>query len=176
MWTLAGGVRILQRHRIILTLWAIPTVAAIWFACVDWSWFIESCPDCMYQCSVYQYRVCGYAISESDDPTPTAMQRVTADLGQPCTHGSLTRWHKHRWWGLLICGKPCINGILNVSDDLSWYDDSVTERLRRIAEDDPALAGTFYDRVILNHDWDYWHKFIDEIDLRHASHEPVASP
>lgn len=139
-------------------------VIAVWFVAVDRSWFVEYCPDCYYGRYIRQYRVFGFAVHESvyrDEPSP--MGKVAADLGVPCTHPALVRWHKYRWWGLCILGWPAISGTSGMSSDEGWYDEAKSGKVKRLAELEPSLPGEFRQRVLREHDWVYWQALVKQI-------------
>lgn len=138
---------------------------AAWFVAVDRSWFVDECPDCGYYADVTQYRVLTVPISEQVSAHPTVIQGIAADLGHPCWHPRLLRWHKHRWWGLCHCAAPCWNGTYGLNDDAdhAWYG-TVASRVCEMGEDNPELGRVWYDRVIVGHDWSFWHAFAEDLD------------
>jgi hypothetical protein len=136
---------------------------AFWFLAVDRSWFVERCPTCGHFGYIMQIRVCGIPVHEHRYETDSLLQKVAADLGVPCTHPNLKRYYKHRYWGLLICACPCINGIDSINADLSWYDAAVSARVKGMAAANPALRAQFVERVIKNRDWKYWGAFVDQM-------------
>lgn len=87
------------------------------------------------------------------------LELVCADLGVPCTHPNKTRWHKHRWWGLCICAYPCHNGIIGLAGDANDYDEAMSARVKSLAKENPKLAEEFHQRVLIQHDYEYWHAF-----------------
>lgn len=64
-------------------------------------------------------------------------------------------------WGLLI-PYPSINGTWGLSGP-DWYDESMRQRVRRLAKKDPNLGKEFHDRVLLNGDRLYLRKFISDV-------------
>jgi hypothetical protein len=152
-----------RKRRLIIGLAVFVAAAVAWFFAVDWSVFEEECPDCGYGKWVEQYRVFGFPVHERTKEEPALRQRVAADLGVPCEHPGLVRWHKYRLRGLCYRGPPWISGITRLWADDSWYDDSARARLRVMAEANPELGPDFERRVLREHDWDYWHKIVEQI-------------
>jgi hypothetical protein len=140
-------------------------LTAIWFLAVDWSWFVEDCPDCLIRRDIAQYRVLGYSVYEKIDATSTILERALTDLGTPCLHDNLEHWHKHRWWGLLVCGVPCWNGIDGLSAADDRYTPELSARVRTRGLQDPKLAAELHHRVVELHDYIYfWEAFmVDEM-------------
>ena len=136
---------------------------AFWFLGVDRSWFVEECPTCGYGRDVLQYRVFTIPIYEQASSEPTLLQAVAKDLGVPCPHTGLTRWHKHRYWGLGYCVFPCINGTYRIGRDFSWYDDRATAELKKLVKANPRLPEEFAERVLKNRDWNFWSSLIEEL-------------
>ena len=148
----------MKRKLIIISL-SLVTLAAFWFLGVDGSWFSESCPDCQYYRAIYQVRVFTIPIYQRDQVYPSILEKITDDLGIPCSHPNLARYHKRRYWGLLICACPCINGIDRMVGD-DWYDDKARAIVREVAKTDPSLRNTFAERVLKSHDWKYLKAFV----------------
>lgn len=140
-----------------------------WFLLVDLSWFEEQCPDCRYSRTDIRWRFITLPVHTWEEPRPTALQVAAHDLGVPCQHRNLHRWHKQRWWGLLYCKCPCHHGIVDLSRDHSWYDATAAEKLRQLAKDDPELANNFQRRVLVEHDFAYWRGIVRQI----AEPEPI---
>ena len=141
-----------------------------WFVAVDWSWFIDECPDCGYSADVAQYRLLTFAVSEDVRAYPTLRQRIASDLGRPCYHRRLARWHKHRWWGLCHCAAPCWNGTVRIvfPESHAWYD-TMSERVRAIGVENTELGREWYDRVIIGRDWNCAQSFYCELDAEAES-------
>lgn len=152
-----------KRRMLFVSLGTIFTVVVAWFLFVDWSWFVESCPDCGSDWSRTYFRVFGMPISEKTYPNTMMLELVSADLGVSCTHPNLTRWHKHRWWGLCVCAYPCRNGIIGFAGDAAEYDDAMATRVKTLAEEDPKLGQEFRQRVLVEHDYDYWFAFVERL-------------
>jgi hypothetical protein len=135
----------------------------VWFLGVDRSWFVEDCPSCGFGRDILQYRVLGIPVHERIREDTTLRQRVAADLGVPCTHPKLERWHKYRWWGLCICACPRISGTHRLVGDTSWYDDAVVAKVENLAETNPSLRDEFAERVLVKRDMDYWKEFVGQL-------------
>lgn len=144
----------MKRKKLVAAI-SVLSLAILWFAGVDWSWFLHECPDCGRMQNVCQYRIFSFPIHEATYEYPTITQRVATDLGVPCRHENSKIWHKHRWWGLCICKSPCINGTYNLTSDDSWYTDAVSEAIAALAKNDPSLPSEFERRVLRRHEWKY---------------------
>lgn len=136
------------------------SLAAAWIVAVDWSWFIHSCPDCVYQKEIYRYRVFTFTIDERIREFPTSIQLVGEDLGVPCPHRRSVTWHKHRWWGLCFCYAPCINGITGLSSDNSWHNQDVSSKIAELARDDPSVKEEYVQRVYEDHEFENTRKLL----------------
>jgi hypothetical protein len=135
-------------------------LTAIWFLAVDWSWFVEDCPDCMTSRDIGVYRVFGIPISTTTDYYRTVFDLTLADLGVPCTHKDADRWHKHRWWGLVVCRCPCINGIDGLIGNDEIPQRVISATMQELARGDPTFAVTLHDRVVDDHDYEFfWRAF-----------------
>ena len=135
-------------------------LAALWFLGVDRSWFVEECRDCGFGRDIGQYRVFGLAVHERVRSHHTLVERLSVDLGVPCEHPHLNRWHRQRWWGLCICAWPKIKGTVRIIGDLSWYNETVSGRAKAIARADPGAGQRFRERVLLQHDMEYLQEFV----------------
>lgn len=136
---------------------SILALVAIWFLGVDWSWFVHDCPDCGYGKDIAQYRLFTIPIQETTREFPTITQHVADDLGVPCTHKNSTSWHKHRWWGLLVCKAPCINGVYRLTGDDSWYDQEASAKVAALAVNDDSIRDDFVETVFEKHDFGFVH-------------------
>src|SRR5687768_16311915 len=126
----------MNRRRTTLLFCGAIGLALSWFIIVDWSWFVENCPNCCHQREIYQYRLFGFSLSEQTKEHHTPIEFLAADLNVPCLHPNLQKWHKHRWWGLTYCAHPCINGIYGVSGDSSSYTPEMSERAKHMLAKD----------------------------------------
>ena len=154
----------MRKRRVISLIVIIILLIGLWFLGVDRSWFVEGCEDCNFSRDIIQYRIFSIPIYEiivrEYYPVYT---RVARDLGAPCPHKNHFRWHKHRWWGLCYCARPCINGTFYLSADDSWYNDELVAKVKAKAIADPEFGAGFRQRVLYNHDWDYWNRFKAEL-------------
>ena len=165
-----------MKRKITITLLSLVFVTAFWFLGVDCSWFVETCPDCMFQRDIIQYRVFTIPIYQKSKDYDSDLEKVAADLGVECKHPNLVRWHKHRYWGLVYCACPCINGTDRMSgDEFEWYDDKARSIVKEMARTHPSLREEFATRILKNHDWKYWRSFLDQVKtLRDV--KPAAIP
>jgi len=152
-----------MKRKIIISLLSVLFVVAFWFLGVDSSWFVEGCPDCMFGRDIYQIRVLTIPIYQRSADYDTLLSKVAADVGAECKHPMLTRWHKHRYWGLIVCACPCINGTLRLSGGDEWYDDKARSIVREMAKTNPALRDEIAERVLKQHDWPYWKDFLGRV-------------
>jgi hypothetical protein len=146
---------------------AIVALAAIWFLAVDWSWFLVDCPDCHYHRDVVQYRVfCIPVHTQRVEEHSTRVQLVLRDLGMPCNHANLERWHKHRRWGLVLCACPCINGISRLVGDADSYTGEMSAKVRQAGQENPQLAAELSDLAIRKHDYRRFWRTIDKVTVK----------
>jgi hypothetical protein len=140
----------------------LAAIIIIWFLAVDWSWFVEDCPDCHLSRDNTSYRLLGIPIHTKVHDVTSVVDFTLTRLGVPCRHRRMERWHKHRWWGGLMCACPCINGISGftglIEDD--EYREMVANKMQQHAHEDPRFASDLYDHVITKHDYKYfWHDY-----------------
>lgn len=151
-----------RRSRIRRFRWLlIPGAVAFWFLAVDWSWFVEDCPDCFYQRHLCVYRVCGIPLHTQIIEYHTPFEFFSRDLGYPCPHPRYWRFHKYRLWGLCVCKWPCHHGTFGVEGgpQSKWYPPSRQAEIKGIAATRPSLGEEFRERVVYHHDMDYWLEF-----------------
>ena len=110
-----SGVRIYIA--LVITLFCV----VVWFLAVDESWFVDTCPECRWSADVLQIRVIGVPIRERRVSFDSLIYLISQDLDIPCHHGQLSRFHRRRWWGLIICYAPCYTGTVGIVDDTRWY-------------------------------------------------------
>lgn len=134
----------------------ILSLGVTWFITVDRSWFVHDCPDCGHGEDTVQYRVFTAAIHTTAFRYPSVTQQIATDLGKPCVHPNMKRWHKHRRWGLLYCTSPCINGTHRITEQSTWYNQAATKKIIALSNREPSLKTKFHDRVFTKHD----HKFL----------------
>jgi hypothetical protein len=147
-------------------------IVAIWFLGVDGSLFVEECPDCMYGRDVFQIRVFTIPIYQHADVYNSLLQQIAADLDVPCSHSHLNRWHKHRYWGLLICAYPCINGTERLVGGDEWYDEKARAVVKDLAKANPSLKDEFADKVLKGHDWSYYSAFCERVQALTGERQP----
>jgi hypothetical protein len=152
-----------MKRKLAIILLSPVVILAFWFLGVDGSWFVEECPDCLYGSDIYQIRVFTIPIYQQTRVYNSVLQKIAEDIGVPCSHPNHVRWHKHRFWGLLICACPCINGIDRMSGGDDWYDDKARSIVREMAKTHPSLRDTFAVRVLKNHDWKYLRSFVQQV-------------
>lgn len=151
----------MKRKNVIIAAASLSALSLLWFIGVDWSWFVDRCPDCDYDRDVAEYRLFGMPVHKTVYEHPSLAQRISIDLGIGCSHPRIEHWHKHRWWGLCICRSPCINGVYSLIDDDSWYTEVVSSKLSALADRDPSIKTQFAVRVLQDHDWAYMSTILD---------------
>jgi hypothetical protein len=157
-------------RRLLIASGVAMVAIAAWFLAIDFSWFVERCPDCLCDRSAIEWRVLGFPVRKSLVAEPNLIEQVAADLGVTCSHPSLERWHKHRWWGLCICAYPCHNGITGLTGDPSWYDSQLSLKVRELVAAEPGLPQEFRQRVLIDHDREYWLAFRDRLTELKGQH------
>lgn len=148
-------------------------IGAVWMLAVDWSVFVDECPDCRAGAFVDQYRVFGYPVHTVADHPTSIFEQALSDFERPCMHPDYDRWHKHRWWGLVWCRCPCWNGTLGVMfgpDDR--YTQAISTRARGLARTRPDFADEMHQRIVEQHDLVYfWEAFmLDEMAKQAITH------
>ena len=139
----------------------------LWFFAVDWSWFVHDCPACGHGEDTAEYRVFTATVRKTVYEYPSVAQQVAADLGKPCTHPNVKRWHKHRSWGLLYCKSPCINGIYRLTGRTTWYDQTAASKIIALARREPALISEYHDRVFNKHDYKFLRVVLERAGVDH---------
>lgn len=146
-------------------------LGALWFVAVDWSYFVDDCPDCYRGKDVFQYRVFTFPVHESIKEFPSVIQQVAADLGVPCRHPNSTSWHKYRFWGLWFCKWPCINGTVRLTGDPSSYTRSDSALVAALATNDPAMVAEFSRRVLVLHEFEFVRTVLEKAGVHQAAQE-----
>ena len=148
-------------------------LCAIWFLALDKSYFMESCDDCYYQKDILQYRIFSVPFNETTTERHAPIELIARDLDKPCPHHSFYRLHKKRFWGLYLCTHPCISGIFALSShEKPWYQEEIRTKVQQVASVYPKSGEEFLERVIYEHDWNYWNRFKEE--LLDDNLEPIA--
>lgn len=161
----------MKHKKVIIAAALLPVLAVLWFIAVDWSWFVDRCPDCAYNRDVAEYRVFGIPVHDNVKEHPSIAQRISIDLKIGCSHLRIERWHKHRWWGLCICKYPCFNGLHGLISDDSWYTEIVSSKLSALADRDPSIRTAFAERVLQGHDWAYMQTILDRAGVDRSRSE-----
>ena len=152
----------MTRRRILWAGLLVLGVSTLWFLGVDRSWYVERCEDCGSEVDILQYRVFSVPISETRIKDTCIKEMIADDLGVPCPHKSIHRWHKERWWGLCFCAMPCHQGMLRMGmgpDEQA----RVRAQAKQLAARDPELAEQFRRRVLIEHDQQYWRRFLQTL-------------
>ena len=139
----------------------ISATIVLWFAAVDFSWFIFRCTHCHLDRNQLRIRVFHVPIGTQNVDHNRDISEIAEDLGVSCEH-SFDGWHKYRFWGLVFCWRPCIHGTTGLAWP-EWYDEQMRERVRRIAEQDPNRGNEFHDEVLIKQNFAYFRTFVAEI-------------
>lgn len=152
-----------SRRWIFYGIGGVVAVIIAWHLLIDLSWFVEECPDCGSDWDSIEYRVVNFPVSKYRRANTMMLEVVCTDLGIPCTHPNLIRWHRQRRWGLWICACPCRNGIDGLAGDADDYTPAMSARVKAMAKENPKLGEEFRQRVLVRHDYDYWHAFAERM-------------
>lgn len=153
----------MRRRRVIISILVIVGLPAVWFLAVDKSFFVEGCDDCLWQRWITQYRLCTIPIHEQTEEGGSYIHLIARDLGVPCPHKAFYRYHKQRWWGLRICARPCIKGMVGMSGPPPWHNEARSSKIIAMAAADPCLPEEFRQHVLYEHDWAYFNQFKDKV-------------
>jgi hypothetical protein len=161
------------KKHLTISVVAFMAICATWFLALDKSHFTEGCDDCYYQKDIIQYRIFSVPFHETTTEQHAPVELVARDLGKPCPHHSFYSLHKRRLWGLCFCARPCISGIFSMSSDKKpWYQEEIRMKVQQVASVYPKSGEEFLERVIYEHDWNYWKRFREE--LLDDNLEPIA--
>ena len=163
----AMRLRFLARLGLLARLFVLAIgLAGLWFFAVEESEYVDNCPDCKYLAIVGQYKIFGVVVSEKTyHNSQSLVEQVASCLNVKCSHPHVERWHKNRFWGLLICRCPCINGTLNlVGDQSPEFVEVLGQALRRQEKQNPNLSAEFKERVLEKHDMVYWRQLMQIVD------------
>jgi hypothetical protein len=127
----------------------------LWFVSVDKSWFAEKCDVCIYRRDFIQHRFFTLPLYSEVKEYVSMVKFVADELGVPCRHPNLERYHKVKWWGLVVPTRPrdCMVGGGTFDDA---YKEQVRTRIRELIESDPNLATEFQQRVLIERNIEYW--------------------
>ena len=146
---------------VIIALIALPT---LWFLGVEKSTYIEGCGDCIYQSYVTRYKVFSITVSENIEEHNTMIRSIVADLGVPCQHKNSYSEHTHKYIGLLIKqDKEFKDSEIVIGGD-TWYNEETSEKVKKIAKENPEFAKQFYQRMIVEQDVNAWKDFFEQIE------------
>jgi hypothetical protein len=148
--------------RIIFCIFIAVALILLWFLAVDESWFVVTCKDCFYDRDVIQYRIFTFPIHSKVREHNSTITFVAEELGLPCSHENLERWLKYRWWGFLFC-YPRHSGISGFAGLEDSYKKQIKAKLKVLLDIDPNLPGTFQQRVLIEHDLDYWKELANKL-------------
>lgn len=150
----------------------IIAVAVVWFAAVDFLCIIETCPHCLFQRNVVQYRVLGVPLCKRTSQNDTLITLVARDLGVPCQHDSMNRMQKERRLGLCVPWGTNFQGTVGLAGDLTWYNKEVSSRVAALSSRRPEVRDEFRIRVLERGDMEYWRRFIGDVKNAGATNTP----
>lgn len=128
------------RNGLLRSVLFLLSLGAIWTAAVDRSIFLDHCTVCYDHRYVQEDRVCGIPVHVVEGMTHRTLGSLLAgDLGRTCDHQS-RRQHRVRNWGLWYSGRPAIGGMCCIMGLELQYSDAVSERVRRLAREEPDQA------------------------------------
>ncbi|MCE9529325.1 MAG: hypothetical protein K8R36_25025 [Planctomycetales bacterium] len=52
-----------------------------------------------------------------------------------------------------------------MAGDAKDYDEAMSARVKSLAKENPKLAEEFHQRVLIQHDYEYWHAFAGRMKL-----------
>ncbi|MCE9552534.1 MAG: hypothetical protein K8T91_04035 [Planctomycetes bacterium] len=150
----------LLKLRVVAIGGIIALLIVVWFASVDWWYFIEGCPDCGFHHTVLQYRLCGHPLNTTfHNPYHPIAEHVARDLGIPCSHPRMDRMEIQRWRGLCFCTSPCANPPSFLIAYDGWYDTTVQVRIQALVAQDPTVRDEFRRRIMIDRDATWWGTF-----------------
>ncbi len=153
-------------------------IDVIWFTCIDRLYFEESCPDCYWCRKVNVYRILGFAVHEDENVSKPLIYRISEYLGTSCKHPHLTRITLCRWVGLCVPSRITREESFSPSDDFlgaKYFKDEndLTEKLHSVSQRNPSIGVLFQRQVLINHNWDYLIRFMQEIENNQLT--PIAT-
>lgn len=147
-----------RKRLLIAMVVALPLAVVTWFAAVDWSSFVETCPDCGFGKEICQYRILTIPISERTELHHTAVEFTASEMGIDCQHPRMERWHKYRFWGLSrFFANPRINGTMWLQYEGMGEDSKAA--IREMVRRNPHLPEEYASRVLGQHDMEYLEEF-----------------
>lgn len=157
-----------MKRRLYLRYLAVIGLIAFWFLGVDSTFSVEDCPHCHLDKDVMRYRILTIPIHERVQVDESLIHLVSVDLGVECRHPQLTSSTKYRWWGLYFCARPCFRGLYGIVVPPD-YTQACQVRLKAMVAANPSLPAEFQQRVLKEHDREYWHAMVaklraDEVD------------
>ena len=148
--------------RILYSLSILAGLSLFWFLAVDKSWFVVTCKECFYNRDVIQYRIFTFPVHSKVREHNSTITFVAEELGVSCSHENLERRLKYRWWGLLFC-YPRHSGTTGTGGLEDSYKKQIRTNLKELIDIDPNLPETFKQRVLIEHDLEYWKKLSEKL-------------
>ena len=140
--------RPIHRRKAVWIGGSVSLLIAGWFFTVDRSWFVYECSQCHWGKDTLEIRFLGHTLTEEVAFEQWSLrQKIAEELGVPCRHEHMQRWHKHRYWGLVYCAHPCWNGTYRIKVD-EWFGKDSAKKLREYAKAHPELSQEFEEQVL----------------------------
>jgi hypothetical protein len=159
--SILNGVNTMKRKKIFIF---IILFLLLWFFAIDVSLYVEQCNDCLLQRTSKELRIFTIPVYKNIQNHQSIAGYIANELGIPCEHKHFTREHRKRWWGLIICTRPCIQGIYVLTNgDISDYK-ILSNKIKSASNDNTKLKEVFKRRVLIDHDRNYLKRFVEELE------------
>lgn len=153
----------MKKTRYIKYFLGILGVIVVWFVAIDKSYFVETCNDCFWRKNIVKYRLFHIPLSQRITERDSLISKVAYELEVPCQHLHIQHFYKQRWWGLVFCYCPCESGIDGLFSDEQQAFEGIHSKIKSLVEDDPNLPDEFKQRVLVEHDIEYWDHLKEKI-------------
>ena len=153
----------MKKKKSFLALLFFICLVLLWFLAFDISGFDIVCHDCDFQKEVIQYRLFTFPLYQRTTFVFHGFkERLAEDLGVPCLHKDICRYHLRRKWGGFfrkIYRFP-------VSSFGHSYDSIDPNTIRELLAENPNLPTEFEQRVLIKHDREYFFDLTDKLFKR----------
>lgn len=135
----------------------------LWFLAFDISCFEIVCHDCDFQNEVIQYRLFTFTLYQRTTFVFHGFKgRLAEDLGVPCPHKGICRYHLSRKWGVFFRKIYRFPTLCFVHS----YDSIDPNTIRELLAENPNLPTEFEQRVLVKHDREYFFDLTDKLFKR----------
>ncbi len=154
-----------RRRKVISIVLAGGAVVALWCLLVHRCMGVLGCEACGYNAIYTDIRIAGYTVHRGVQVRRITLQaRIAEDLGAPCEHPDLREYPVHqRYWGLCICFDRRPFAMEMNLDYQEVYTEQFRDQIRRLVRRQPGLAEEFRQRVLYEHEWQYFRAFRERI-------------